>query len=156
MPKLSETLKKIDPKIAAEISEQVDEIKARAILKTENRLTELEKNFKDKEKLLKEFESKKWDDELKKAFTEKDGNPEKYESFKKVAGKIDDISKIEFDKIFDEFPSLKSSNYGNPFSSNLSNTTNSNQTGGETLKSGEIENNNMGMGNESGDTGTVI
>ena len=107
MPKLSETLKKIDPKIAAEISEQVDEIKARAILKTENRLTELEKNFKDKEKLLKEFESKKWDDELKKAFTEKDGNPEKYESFKKVAGKIDDISKIEFDKIFDEFPSLK-------------------------------------------------
>lgn len=88
------------------ISVEIDGIRDRAVAKETEKFTDLQKKFEKTSTELEGIKESAQDVELKTKFVEAGGNPEKFESFKKVAGKIEKLEDYNFEETLTEFPSL--------------------------------------------------
>ena len=109
--KLSEYLKSlIGKEITQEnvnsISAEVDGIKDRAVGKVKDEITTLKATHKDTQEALSKYTSIEKESTLKNAFVKAGGKEDKFDSFKKVAGEIEDVEKYDFKETFNEFTSL--------------------------------------------------
>lgn len=135
------------------VMEMTTDIKTKAVDKLQTELTELKGKYETVTKELETFTDAKDDAELKEAYIEAGGNPDKFESFKKVTGKVENLKDVKFEETFKEFPGLKQETAGevegNPFgsSSNLANIKSSEVEGkgGNSLPATD----DMGLGEDS-------